>query len=774
VICDSQITASITVTLAALTGARDVSITNNPPGGGTAILTNGFSVGNNPKPTLTSISPATGKRLEILDIVFRGTNFMGGNVTRPNFGSDITVNSVAVDSDTSLTATVTIRPAAATGARTIYLINDPPGGGTDSIVNGFTVTNPLPVLTSVTPPALTRNQTTNVTLRGNNFLNGITTANFGAGIVVNSVTVDSATRAIANITISASATLGARNLVLTNPAPGGGNSSPIAFTVSLAAPSAPTLTSPSNGQPNLPTVLTLKWDSSAGATQYHLQVATSSLFGNLVVDDSSITTLSKKVGPLLNNTTYYWRVRAKNGGGVSSFSSTWSFTPAYPTVLVLGHTWAYQTRSSPKAYVSTDYRIVGMPGAGTYTPGDYFGATEQGVNWQLYADNGDTTDYFVVYKSSDASFKFSTGRAFWLVRKGDWAIPSNMNQVASALLDTAGMALIPLRKKGWNLITNPFTLDIPWSSVQQVNNSLGETIWEYTTDSPNPLFQTSATMKPYNGYYFYNADTITQLKVPYAGTSGVLKTADSTAGWLMTLGVIAPDFADRTTEIGVRPDAEDDLDAFDHRRPRMFGSAPALVVMRPDLDPRAPAFATEFRKTVGAIVRWNLDLYATRGKEVTLDVTGAGAVPAEYEVYLVDHVHAKYVDLRAAGVYRFVPVTDRSQFSVLVGTHEAVQAELGTIVPRTYALDQNFPNPFNPATTIPVAVPITGAVTVKVYNILGEEIVTLHDGVLEQGRHWLAWDGRNGAGGMVATGVYLTRMTTPAGGSHVIKMMLMK
>jgi hypothetical protein len=240
------------------------------------------------------------------------------------------------------------------------------------------------------------------------------------------------------------------------------------------------------------------------------------------------------------------------------------------------------------------------------------------------------------------------------------------------------------------------------------------------------------------------------------------------------MGVVTPEYADRSTQIGVRPDAEDALDNFDLHRPRLFGSAPALAVMRPDLDSRAPAFATEFRKHVGAIVRWNLELSATRGKEVTLDVTGAGAVPSEFEVYLVDHIHAKYVDLRTASAYKMVPVADRSQFSVLVGSHDAVQAELGNMVPHTFALEQNYPNPFNPTTTIGVAVPVTGAVTVKIYNILGEEIVTLHDGVLEQGRHWLAWDGRNSSGRMVATGVYLTRMTTPAGGSHVIKMMLMK
>ena len=127
------------------------------------------------------------------------------------------------------------------------------------------------------------------------------------------------------------------------------------------------------------------------------------------------------------------------------------------------------------------------------------------------------------------------------------------------------------------------------------------------------------------------------------------------------------------------------------------------------------------------------------------------------------------------GVYKFVPVTDRSQFSVLVGSHDAVQAELGKHGAAHIRARTELPEPVqSDARRYRSSVPVTGAVTVKVYNILGEEIVTLHDGVLEQGRHWLAWDGRNIAGRMVATGVYLTRMTTPSGGSHVIKMMLMK
>lgn len=95
-------------------------------------------------------------------------------------------------------------------------------------------------------------------------------------------------------------------------------------------------------------------------------------------------------------------------------------------------------------------------------------------------------------------------------------------------------------------------------------------------------------------------------------------------------------------------------------------------------------------------------------------------------------------------------------------------------LPGTFELGQNFPNPFNPSTTVPVAVPVTGEVTVTIYSILGEEIRTLYSGMLERGRHWLVWDGRNDAGRAVATGMYLTRMATPAGGSFVIKMLMLK
>ena len=69
-------------------------------------------------------------------------------------------------------------------------------------------------------------------------------------------------------------------------------------------------------------------------------------------------------------------------------------------------------------------------------------------------------------------------------------------------------------------------------------------------------------------------------------------------------------------------------------------------------------------------------------------------------------------------------------------------------------LQQNFPNPFNPTTSIPFALPSRAQVRLSVFNVLGQRVRTLLDGPVEAGYHRLAWDGRNDAGYQAGAGVY--------------------
>ena len=84
----------------------------------------------------------------------------------------------------------------------------------------------------------------------------------------------------------------------------------------------------------------------------------------------------------------------------------------------------------------------------------------------------------------------------------------------------------------------------------------------------------------------------------------------------------------------------------------------------------------------------------------------------------------------------------------------AVAVEQAT--PSDFILGANYPNPFNPATTIPLSVPDGAeAVDVAIYNLLGQLVRQVWSGPLAAGEHRLTWDGRDGQGRPVASGAYL-------------------
>jgi len=99
--------------------------------------------------------------------------------------------------------------------------------------------------------------------------------------------------------------------------------------------------------------------------------------------------------------------------------------------------------------------------------------------------------------------------------------------------------------------------------------------------------------------------------------------------------------------------------------------------------------------------------------------------------------------------------------------------EVETVSPDKFALDANFPNPFNPITNIRFQLPEAGNVELKIFNTLGQEIITLASGSYEAGVHTVTWNARDRYGNQVPSGLYIYRLTA---GSFVQerKMMLLK
>jgi len=233
----TTLTANLTIALTATTGPRNFSVNNGPPGGGTSV-TQTFIV-NNPAPALASLTPNSGSRLQTLNVIFTGTNFING-VTNVSASPGIILNSTIINSSTSLTANLTITATATTGPRNFSVSNSPPGGGSSGNQT-FTVNNPAPSLVSLTPATARLGQTLDVVFTGANFIQSVSSVNVGTGITVNSTTITNATSLTANLTILASAASGNRNFSVFNSAPGGGTSGNQNFTI--AANRAPTVIS---------------------------------------------------------------------------------------------------------------------------------------------------------------------------------------------------------------------------------------------------------------------------------------------------------------------------------------------------------------------------------------------------------------------------------------------------------------------------------------------------------------------------------------------------
>jgi hypothetical protein len=114
--------------------------------------------------------------------------------------------------------------------------------------------------------------------------------------------------------------------------------------------------------------------------------------------------------------------------------------------------------------------------------------------------------------------------------------------------------------------------------------------------------------------------------------------------------------------------------------------------------------------------------------------------------------------VRKLGAYRLV--------------YDAKQEHIAGI-PKTYQLFQNYPNPFNPQTMIKYDLPKSGHVNITVYNILGQKVKTLMDEHQEAGHKSVNWNGTDGKGKDVASGIYFYKIKT-VGFEKTKKMVLLK
>ena len=554
----------------------------------------------------------------------------------------------------------------------------------------------------------------------------------------------------------------------------GPSSSPIMVTTLAAVPAAPVATSPTAVTTS---GFTANWNAVSGATSYDLDVAYDPSCTSFVPGYQSRNAgfaTSYAVSGVTEATIYYYQVRGRNTGGPGPNSNIMPATTlrSYSSTYAVSTTVPFRSgKTALSQYDSLDYQLIGIPGNSGLQMESILGGT-QGTDWEVYWDNGTSVaypGYYVRLKSGDSRFTASSGKAFWLLHLGDWALSRS---VSTAALDTTGSATIDLAAgAGFNLITNPFLYPIPWSRITSANGFV-DSIRGWTGTG----WVRASSFDPYKGYVFFNSSGKAALRVPLNATLPKisLEKPREPGSWRVDVIARCGSYADQTTSFGVSPDALPGIDSYEQRKPRHIREIPDVYFRRQEWDAAFPEFATDIRGPQEGVGVWDLSVRSENLKAVSIDFQGIDRIPAGFDVMMLDESAGYAQDLRSSPVYALKPHSTLTTLKVAVGNPGEVRALASSVLPTRFALRQNFPNPFNLSTIVPVDVPAQSYVALEVFDLLGRRVVTLFSGDISAGRHYFEWNGTNASGMTLSSGVYFARLSVPNGRMLVTRMNLVK
>ncbi|UCH62827.1 MAG: leucine-rich repeat domain-containing protein [Fidelibacterota bacterium] len=425
------------------------------------------------------------------------------------------------------------------------------------------------------------------------------------------------------------------------------------------------------------------------------------------------------------------------------------------------------------------WRLISVPGApdnasvGTIIEDALDASTD--TTWRLYEYTRDTGNPWRQFST------FAPGASYWLYQQVGSGIHFDAGTGKTDNLSGFDITIKP----GWNLVGTPF----PFKSSISLDQG---TYYGPITFTGSDTALTGWTgirseLVPWGGYAVYNRtgddQTVTLSAEPGLVVSKDLLAkgiADQPDGWLLQLRAEGKTYADVANTVGRLAGATEQLDYFDNPEPPYIGGFISLAMERDDWGANLPRFTSDIRSIEENDGIWDLELFVKGEKgPITLSPDLQGDLPPGNRIILLDvmtrEVHDLLTDHRQLVLTRY-----REDFpyhlKVVAGSASFVEYttdEILASLPSDFSLAQNYPNPFNPATTLRYSLFQPARVTLKVYNLLGQEVVTLVDGWQDLGHYEAVWEGRDRFGVQVASGIYFA-VYMAEGRLFTRKMVLMK
>jgi len=381
------------------------------------------------------------------------------------------------------------------------------------------------------------------------------------------------------------------------------------------------------------------------------------------------------------------------------------------------------------------------------------------VFYKLDLDEGDWTVPDLIH----------LGQAYWFKHLYDDPVPFDPGSGTAIPLEPFVITL----KQGWNMVGSPFAFP-----VQAVVNPEDVSALYFYGDSTNKdgWEDQGYEMDPWAGYAVNSsADGATLELFPFTDDDADDSAARiASSGWRLNLAVDGKKFFDRTGRIGRDERASEGKDGMDTPGLPSLEGGLSLVMSLNDNDNYA--YASDIRSAEEQNGVWDLRLTAD-------GEPGPVSISAEFDGLIPEGLVAALVDIQARKIYddvtaQAIVIDDRLDLAydlkIAAGDVAYVQAAVLKIladIPAEFALGQNYPNPFNPVTRLDYTLPRRSRVMIQVYNILGQEVVTLVNGEQPYGQHTVVWHGLDRFGKPAASGVYFTELR--AGSFRQAKKMLL-
>ena len=345
---------------------------------------------------------------------------------------------------------------------------------------------------------------------------------------------------------------------------------------------------------------------------------------------------------------------------------------------------------------------------------------------------------------------------------------------------------------GWNLIASPFAGGSPKNNLRIIQGSTTYTIDEAVTanlvqsniykynNTSTPAYATVTTLDAWNGHWFFTLASDLSVKYVYAlgdaSEPKVLPEIEVTpSNWFVDILSEMNGIKDKYLTFGTNELATDGFDnSFDYVKAPISPAANAIESYF--LQSGWTNFATRFASNIqapllsGVNKTWSFKVFAKSAgsfKLSWLDILNR--IPQEirnaYTFTLRGPGISSGIDMLTQTVYEFNVTAGGTYSFVINSSPVGVEDELMNL---NFNLGQNYPNPFNPSTTINYAIKETGLVSLKIYDILGNEVVTLVNDVKQPGQYEVKFEASN-----LPSGTYIYKLVQGKN-SEIKKLMLLK